>query len=366
LILRYSNNVNNSEKWGTYGYGGSQRSTQITELLSSIGWEINYIPQEIKTTRWSRYFQGLKFIKKYNFAIEHKLKMIGICGHSYQLYKESFKKHKGMKIFLLEESNNFISYYPAKEENFKILAVPQNLETLVINYKDFFSGKLLPDCLESEIQHLAKADAVFCISREEQWLLRLRGIKADFLPYYPPQNLISNLLEVRQARSNFQNEKTRFLILGSAHNKPTFFGIIEQIKLLQKVYEQLSFEVDVAGYDTEKLEPHFQNHPAFTLHGTVSSEKLRELMSNTKAILLHQSTGVGALTRIPDMLIAGIPIIANSHACRSAFGYSGVYCYENEFELADFMNQELEMPDILPRPVAAEKRFKECLEGLIE
>lgn len=66
------------------------------------------------------------------------------------------------------------------------------------------------------------------------------------------------------------------------------------------------------------------------------------------------------------MLIAGIPVIANSNACRSVFSYQGVYCYDNESELADLMSKQLDSLSVLQRPLEAEKRFTDCLQQLTQ
>ena len=364
IILRDANTID-IHKWGKYGYGGNRRTVQIQELCEQAGYQIVDLKQKFSTTRKSRYSQGIKLLTKHNFAIKPNIRMISRCGYVYQQYQANFAQNKDSKIFLLEQSNNFIAYYAAQEANLKIVSLPQNLETLVVDCKDYFTAKGLPYSLESEIKHLKKADSVFCISREEQWLLKLRGINADFLPYYPPKDVTNKLLELRAKRINDSKDKNRFLILGSAHNKPTLLGMIEQLKWLGNIYSKHKFFVDIAGYDTQQLKSQVNNHLGFKFYGTVTSEELQDLMLNSKAILLHQNTGVGALTRIPEMLIAGIPVIANSHACRSAWNYDGVYCYENQSELAELMTKDFLTPEIPPRPVNAEKRFINYLNQII-
>ncbi len=344
------------------GNGGNHRATQIAELVNLAELEVSAV-KNISTTRWSRYINGIRFLAKHPFKIHFSPKMIGLCGYYYQTYKHAIEQHTSVKLLVLETTNNYICIYAAKEKNFKILAVPQNIESLVLGQKDPFTRQFLPESLENEIKYLAKSDAIFCISREEQWLLRLRGIDADFLPYYPAKSILSNLLEIRKLRNHLQNQK--FLILGSATNKPTLVGMIEQIQWLNQLEKAINFEVDIAGHGTEQLKE-YCDRPNFTLHGTVDSQKLNHLLINAKAVLVHQKAGVGALTRIPEMVIAGIPVIANGNACRSAFSYPGVYCYDNQSELADLMSKPLDSPDILPRPIEAEKRFINCLKQLAD
>lgn len=365
LMLRDTNRANPTA-WGRYGYGGNKRTTQLAELIAITGLEFDDISKQITTSRWKRYRNGISLILKHQLKIKPDRQLISKCGHAYAIYERAMTAHPGHKLLLLEEPNHFIAYYAAKDQGYKILSVPHNLETFVVGYTDFLTGKGLPHCLEAEIEHLSMSDAVFCISREEQWLLKLRGISADFLPYYPPTHEVEKLCSIRNARAELQSQKTRFLIIGALSNPATYQGLIEQLAWLAAVYSETAFEVDVVGYGTETLNSPALECPAFIVHGTVPSEKLHHLMTHAKAILLHQSTGVGALTRIPEMLVAGLPIIANSHACRSAFGYSGVHCYENQSELADLLNQDLPLPELLPRPVAAEKRFIDCLTSMID
>ena len=343
------------------GHGGNRRTAQIAGLVENAGFQIINASHDLNTSRWNRYLKGIKFIIKHRFRIHPSYRLIGVCGFQYQIYKNTFTKHLGKKLLLWESTNNYVLPYVAKDFNVKIIALPHNLESLVEQQSDPYTYKKLPESFESEIKHISKADAIFCISREEQWLLKLRGIDADFLPYYPPAPIFSNLLKVRELRANSQKEK--FLIIGSAINPPTLMGMIEQIEWLNQIIKDITFEVDVAGYGTETLKK-YCDRSNFTLHGTVDAERLNKLLINAKAVLVHQKAGAGALMRIPEMLIAGIPVIANSNACRSCFNYQGVYCYDNQSELAELMSQDLDNPAILPRPILAEERFIKCLKTL--
>lgn len=344
------------------GHGGNRRAAQLVELVGAAGFEINDVPHK-PTTRLSRYLNGIYFLAKYRFSIDLSYQLIGRCGNQYQTYKDLIKNYSGLRILLWEDTRNYIAQCIAQKANFKIIAVPHNIESLVPGNRNFFTNQVLPKNFEDEIKYLSNSNAVFCISREEQWLLRLYNIEADFLPYYPPEKIFSSLLKLRESKNILQNKK--FLVIGSAINPPTRIGMIEQIQWLKKVSKKINFEVDIAGYGTELLKEYCE-HPNFTFHGTVDSHKLNTLLKNTKAVLVHQRAGVGGLTRIPEMIIAGIPVIANGNACRSTFGYPGVYCYDSQSELAELMSKQLDSPEILPRPIAAEKRFINCLKQLAQ
>jgi len=340
------------------GHGGNRRTAQVEELVTQAGLETCYIKESL-TNRIDRYLGGLGFLAKYKFKVNPSYQAVSYCGRHYKTYRDYFHHYNGTKLLLWENTGNYVAPYVAKDAGFNIIALPHNLEALVPGHRDAFTYRFLPDSFENEVKHLAKADSVFCISREEQWLLRLRGIEADYLPYYPPQPILLNLLELRKQRGHASPH--RFLILGTAYNPPTRIGMIEQIQWLKKINQSFNFIVDIAGYGTETLKEYCDDE-RFVLHGAIDTDKLNYLLTSVKAVLVHQKAGVGALTRIPEMLIAGVPVIANANACRSAFDYAGVYCYDDSQELAELMSETLDIPIGLDRPIAAENRFVSCLK----
>jgi hypothetical protein len=348
---------------GAIGHGGNRRSAQIAELIDFAGYSISDIDVNIKTSLWSRFIQGINFTNKYHLEIQPFYKF-GACGLPYQIYKKALLEHTGIKLLLWEATREVYLAAPqiAREKQFKVLALPHNLESLVAGQVDPFSNKGLPDSFENEIRQLSLCDEIFCISREEQWLLNLRGIHADFLPYYPPKIILDQLLAIRNLRKDVSGKS--FLLLGTVRNQPTLEGYVELIQWLTKVMAGVDVKIDVAGYGTEQLKEICENSN-INFHGTVSTEELEDLLINTKGVIVHQKSGVGALTRIPEMLIAGIPVIANGTSCRSAFSYLGVHCYDSQSELADFLQQNLEIPEVPHPPLQAEKRLIDRIRELV-
>jgi glycosyltransferase involved in cell wall biosynthesis len=342
------------------GHGGERRTAQIDDLLKLAGFDVSDAELK-KSTRFKRYARGMNIWARSNFRHIKNTATIEKWGHSYLSYQDAFKQHLGSKLVLWELTRDYMVPYVARDNKFKIITIPQNIESLVLGACDLFTGDTIPKSFENEILHLAMSDAIFCISREEQWLLNSWGIEADFLPYYPVKQIFDELLDVRESR--VCSEKLRFLILGSASNPPTRQGMIEQIQILEKIRKDFDFEVDIVGYGTECLREH-TIHSNINLIGPVSSSHLHDLMKGAIALLVHQKAGIGALTRIPEMLIAGIPVIANANACRSAYTYQGVYCYDTASELLELLKKPLDLPEILPRPLMAEKCFIDKLKAI--
>lgn len=345
------------------GHGANRRSAQIAELIAKADLQACALPKNIPSSRLEKiaiaarsvlHPHSLRLMLHRDLQVGYVPQNIALFGYRQQMYRQGLAQHCGEKLFLWETTKNLVAPYVAQDFGFKVIALPHELESFS------FGAKQFPQRFTAEIAALAKAKAVFCISREEQWLLKLQKIEADFLPYYPAQPILEKLLILRSTRSA-AIEQERFLIVGTAFNTPTRAGMIEQIDWLHQIRQSVDFQVDIVGYGTEQLAS-YCSHPDFKVHGEVSSEHLNRLLIHTKAALVHQTAAVGALTRIPELLLAGVPVIANNIACRSAFEHDGVYCYDDQAELAELMSKPLAMPKVLPRPMLAEQRFIQVLQ----
>jgi glycosyltransferase involved in cell wall biosynthesis len=243
-----------------------------------------------------------------------------------------------------------------------VVAVPENIYTAERGFRDFWSGRRGLAALERELEFLRRCHAVFCISREEQWLLRVQGIEADHLPYYPPRQLEEFLRDVRRRRR--PPAARRFLLLGTALHLPTGRGLEDQLRALCSKPGPGGYRIDVAGRGTEGLKSAVAS-PNVVIHGTVSQEHLGELLAETSAAIIHQRPSVGALTRIPELLLAGVPVIANVDASRSAWMLPGVMHFDSTEELEALMDGPLPVPPVPERPLRAEQRFCEAVRELM-
>ena len=242
-------------------------------------------------------------------------------------------------LFLWEStvSGNFIYPYLFKSTGNPTIALPHNLESLVPTQKDDLTGKTSPDWFLDEVKRLALCDAVFTISREECWLLKLHGLNAFYLPYYPPREAEALFLAIREKRMNSKKENSpkQYLLIGSTNNPPTFQGMKQIIELFHQLTDD-SFLI-VGGYNSESLKPYIHSPEKIQLHGTLSNEQLTELLISTDAVIINQQATTGALTRIPEMLIAGIPVIVNADAARSFYDANGVVLFNNLIELPELI-----------------------------
>jgi hypothetical protein len=267
----------------------------------------------------------------------------------------------GPDVYVWENAGSTIGAQLAAGAGCAVVAVPQNIYTAERGFRDQWLGRRGLAALEKELEFLRGCDAVFCIAREEQWLLRVQGIPADHLPYYPPTALERFLLEVRERRR--PSTERRFLLLGTFNYPPTARSFVELIEFLCSKAWSRDFIIDVAGQGSERLASTI-TAPHVVLHGTVTQERLGELLETTTAAIVHQRPSVGALTRIPELLVAGVPVIANVDASRSTWSFPGVSHYESLEELEEIVKGPLPASPPFQRPVQAEDRFCRAMMGL--
>jgi hypothetical protein len=282
------------------------------------------------------------------------------CSHIGGRLAVAIRDHEGVPLIVWESHAVFLPDL-AHDAGFRVIAVPAGLDPVMSQEGHPFTRERLPRSLESEIRGLGEADAVFTISREEQWLLRLWKVDAEYLPYYPAPIVRERLLAVRAARE--RSSRTLFLILGTAHNPPTMTGMREQLSLVVPLAKRHGLRFEVAGFGTERLADEFEAE-GITVHGGVTAERLDELLVASIAVVAHQRAAAGALTRIPELLVAGVPVIGSGIACRSAERMPGVSCYDSSEELESLLLQAPEDPPVPPVPELAERRFLERVSQL--
>jgi len=344
--------------------GGQRRTSQISYLARAAGFEAIHLPLERSGEHRGRVVSGLGFAAQSRFPLQFSLRAVRSCGLAVQAYRRALSQHRGTKILLRERTGGVgkVAARIASEFGFKSVAVPQNIESLVPEQTDEVA---LPragwGALRNEVNHFRLDAATFCISREEQWFLNVNGIDAGCLPYFPIPDWEAELLGLRQIRRPALPR--RFLILGSAANPPVRRGIVELANLAGPIAAKLGCHIDVAGNDTQelKIDP---CSGAVTNHGTVSAEHLSSLLMETTAAIVLQRAGCGALTKLPEFLIAGIPVIANANALRSAYHYRGVHEFESNEELEALMQADLPVPPPPDRPRMHETRFIDQMRRL--
>lgn len=231
-----------------------------------------------------------------------------------------------------------------KNEQIRIIAVCHNLESLS---PDQVASGFQKNLLAEEIEVLSQCDLVITISREETFLLKNLGINTFFLPYFPPEAVRERMLNVRKIR--LEATKKHFLLLGTAKNLATRQGMLTFIAAWRKMgIGSENRKLLVAGYGTEKLALSTSDNVRFL--GQLSDEELDTELQTIKACLCYQAQAAGALTRISEMLFAGVPVVANSHAARTYHNQAGLVEYANFSELGSALEEVDALRGDIPTP----------------
>jgi len=220
-----------------------------------------------------------------------------------------------------------------------IVASCQNIETLSYPHISHANRKVL---LTSELEALSGCDLAVTISREDTWLLRNFNIPAYYFPYFPPAEVAGRLFQVRQNRQ--QSDKDGLLLLGNAGNMATRKGMTEMVEHWQG--DGLSREFGklwVAGYKTDCFFSDWKSSSHIEFLGPMADEDLDERLATVRACLCHQHGGGGALTRICEMLTAGIPVVVSSAAARSYHETAGIIEFR---ELKDLRSALRQLADV--------------------
>ncbi len=340
-----------------FGHGGERRAAQLQELYDAQGIEIdNYRLGQCKSAHY--WFalrvilasQGWRVLLQSPRRLYHYLRAIAWNIDTFREFVEQREK-----VMLWESTSDFNYFMPwlAKKYGKHIIALPHNLESLVPNRRSHVDGTYAPTKFRQEIATLQSCDAVFAISREEEWLLNLFGVNAHYLPYYPPKAVQTDMIAIREQR----NPGNAVFMMGSALNEPTAIGMRTMIDYWT-AHSELP-ELRIGGYATEKLQTDAAN---ITIIGEMSQEQLREEMVSAKAMLIHQPPTTGALTRIVEALMAGIPVIVNAAGARSYWGTDGLYVYDNIEQLNNLLKQAYVIPVIPIEPNYTE--FLETINAL--
>lgn len=333
-------------------HGGGHRYRQIVEILENGSLGVKPLGFRLGS-RLGDKLRGLWNLRKIPDLdlrrTRHRLFAAG-CFSAISQTLKTLPRHSTVAL-QLPDLVSLLTLVAAKEQGHRVVYFPDNIDSVCRRLVRPVS--LIPRThgyLTDELAWFAHADHVFTIAQEETWLLRNQGIPSSQVPYFPTEAMREDLLAVRRTRAGRSFCNRVHLMLGSAINPPTRAGMIAVLEAFARSPQPVPLVI--AGNGTEDLGREFR-HPAVRFEGKVTPERLRELLIEADAAIVHQDIGVGALTRIPELLMAGVPIIANEHAARSARHYEGVHLYREIKDAAEMLQHPLPTPPVPSPPYSS-------------
>lgn len=335
--------------------GGSRRMMQIWEVLKEVDSECESV-SSLRQDRLSK--EALQRIeenlpvqlgKEYQFWSEMRRQSVCRLGEiSREWSQQIIREITRLKLVIMDDPIYFIPLFEKlKHLDVPIIGICHKLESLAPEQVAADPHRAL---FNKEIDLLAQCHMVITVSREETFLLHNLGINTVFFPYYPVEPILNRLLQIREKRKK-TGQKGIFLF-GNALNLQTRLGMEKMIEFWQvnKLFKDQG-KLIVAGYDTGQ---YLKNGSSSGIEflGTLANDELDNRLTQVKACLCYQENGSGALTRICEMLIANVPVLANSYAARSYYHMRGVIEFHELKNLAGALKQVKKWNRKIPVPLA--------------
>jgi hypothetical protein len=350
--------------WPSFGestqpHGGGNRSLQIAELLSEHGIAFAKL-DTLHRAPWPSLCRALVGRSLATGQLPSRFPG-GLTRFAldYQMIRERLPSQPNIEAVVWESTYEPKTAALLQRLSKRLIAVPQNIESLVPGRVS--SRRSIIRRLQQELGGYQNTTAVFTISEDEAWLLRMLGIRARVLPYFPPRELTARLLEIRRQRQA-TDQANQVLLFGSHRNPPTRLGTQEVLQLLAPNYPSDNPELLVVGNASEGA-ANWNRPERCRVLGRLPDEELDALKIETRALLIHQAPTTGIITRIIEAVLAGIPVIANEDAARGWWGLDGIHVYRNAAELLELLRQPLDLPALPQRSMADEQRFIDVVLG---
>jgi len=326
--------------------GGARRMAQILELIQKVrpGLEVvsssgvDWIPKKerkkfkkrIKEKKFHPFFLTPSAVKKW--VPDHQRFVYRNLQYAKRWARCIEEQTNRCDLVIMDDPIYFAPLFKTLiKKNIPVVAACQNIESLAPGQVERKWAKKL---FREELEILSQCRLVITISREEDVFLKNLGVPTRYLPYYPVEPIRKRLLEIREKREH--TPKDGILMVGNWKNMPTREGMNDAARYWQQNHlERLAGKLIVGGFHGEKYLECGAVPGVLEFHGTLSNEALDELLCSVKACLCYQPSGAGALTRICEMLIAGAPVLAGSHAARSYYNIPGVIEFPALEDLAE-------------------------------
>jgi len=211
---------------------------------------------------------------------------------------------------------------------------PHNLEALDQPQRP--ANRWLAHAIASDFANewrlLAQGADRLLTSKVETALLNGTGLSAHHYPYRPVGEIEQRLGQIRQQRLTTPPQPGLFLLLGSAIHTTTGQAMRWFVQQAQQHGLPSGIQVSAIGMQSHTLLPAGERLPGLELKGWLDQPSLDRLLVQAQGVLTPQHAGFGALTRLPEMACAGIPVITSRHPTDALNLPPGVWVAHDEWE----------------------------------
>lgn len=240
-----------------------------------------------------------------------------------------------VRLVVIEHSSWRPIQEACKSRNIPIVCCPQNLESLTYYRARPLESRIttLLHKFQGELQFFHDCDHVLFISRVEAgFALGMQCPGAAHYPYAPTGALRAHLEEVRRARLQRPQEPGLCLLVGTYSHAPIADGMLWLLEQIATHGLPKGIRLVVVGKDSEKLAAKLPPLEQVSFRGWVDEAELHELQQTVQCVLVPMVYGFGAQTRLAEMPVCGIPVIASRGAALAAEPHPLVTPVENRWE----------------------------------
>ncbi|HEX8180975.1 MAG TPA: hypothetical protein VF525_15620 [Pyrinomonadaceae bacterium] len=244
-------------------------------------------------------------------------------------YEEQIKGLAGQAVCVIDHTQ-FSELLPLnRKHGIPTISCTQNFDALAENFEALttslhvFGGGQTPrqqvgvyaalTDFANELQFLAQCDERLFISKLETGVTGSLGLRCHYHPYVPVGALRAQAERIRQRRETSARAAGLFLFVGTAAYGPIGKSCEWLIENVRQHGLPQGVRLVGVGAGTERLLPAGEVVPGLELKGWVEQAELDELLVQARAVLVPQQFGFGALTRLPELSCAGIPVIGCQH-----------------------------------------------------
>ena len=197
----------------------------------------------------------------------------------------------------------------------------------------------------------ARVERSWMLSQVEQGLLRSLGLPAEYFPFYPAGDAMAQLLKLRSRRSAATVDPGLFVISASPIPQNNL-ALADFLETLDGDRLGASVRIVVTGFDPRLLDLSRYASAKVQFLGRLDTAAFDELLVRARAVLVPQVAGFGCLTRIPEMLAAGIPVLADDMTTSAAGAVPGaIYIAPGKDRWAEAIKAISGEPAVIPLSV---------------
>jgi glycosyltransferase involved in cell wall biosynthesis len=179
---------------------------------------------------------------------------------------------------------------------------------------------------------MSRYDELLLISRAEVAITGGLGLDSRYYPYVPVGAIRQRNEQIRRRRASASFEPGLFILMGSARHYPTRRSLEWFVGSACRHGLPAGVHVITLGHDTNALAARREIPAGLELWGWLGQEELDDLLGRAPAVLIPQKLGFGALTRLPELACAGVPVVTTAYPTYAIDPTPGIHVVEGGWD----------------------------------